>query len=547
MTPAQGLDASARIGPPEALDTEIVDAGLTALLGAYPPPHIMAFDEAGLGIPVPAEVPVSPGHIIAGASTALELCVPADLPAVIEAWTRARVRRFAQVTVHLRRDPNRDVMLYLIDARSHFGVYLGIFVGAEGPFQADAQKPALFRPRACSLERDETSIVRAMDSAVTQVLGWTEAELVGIATIGITHPDDKALGIARWMEMLSRPGFEQRLILRLRHRDGQYIWFEVTNRNLLADPAHRRVLTALVDVSDKMEAVEALRASEQLLRQLTEALPLGIAQIDADQRIVYRNERLVEILGAPDARTLGEQFERIARNDQAALVDALDAVLHCGAPTELELAVNHSAGVLRCSLSIRAVKAMSGTVTSAILCVTDVTERVRLRAELERRAHFDTLTGCHNRASIIEVLETALRHSEQTEKGIAVVFVDLDRFKEINDRFGHAAGDELLRLTGERLLSSVRAGDIVGRLGGDEFLIVCPDVATPAVALDIAHRIDVSLARSAPLGAGSIAPGSSIGVAWADRAVACDAIVAIADQAMYESKRAGRGPVLALP
>jgi diguanylate cyclase (GGDEF)-like protein len=100
-------------------------------------------------------------------------------------------------------------------------------------------------------------------------------------------------------------------------------------------------------------------------------------------------------------------------------------------------------------------------------------------------------------------------------------------------------------LTADRLIRSVRDGDVVGRLGGDEFLVVCPDVTTPAIALALGERIGKSLAQTATLGGTTVVPGSSIGVAWTNGVVACDELVAWADEAMYTSKRDASGPVLA--
>jgi diguanylate cyclase (GGDEF)-like protein len=156
------------------------------------------------------------------------------------------------------------------------------------------------------------------------------------------------------------------------------------------------------------------------------------------------------------------------------------------------------------------------------------------------------LTGCHNRAAILETLEVAhevIAAQQRRRRG------RLRRPRSLQSdqrRHGHAAGDELLRLTAERLLNGIRDGDVVGRLGGDEFLVVCPAVATPELARALAHRIADSLAQNVTIDNTTIVPGTSIGVACTDAAVGCDAIVAIADEAMYESKRAAAGPVLAL-
>ena len=142
-------------------------------------------------------------------------------------------------------------------------------------------------------------------------------------------------------------------------------------------------------------------------------------------------------------------------------------------------------------MSLRALLRPSGEVSGAITCVLDVTDSARARQELERRATFDTLTQCHNRSSVLATLERELAREDSSSTG--VVYVDLDEFKPVNDTLGHAAGDELLVLVAERLRLASRDSDVVGRLGGDEFLVVLRDIPGPEMAMRAADRISESL------------------------------------------------------
>ena len=177
-------------------------------------------------------------------------------------------------------------------------------------------------------------------------------------------------------------------------------------------------------------------------------------------------------------------------------------------------------------------------------CVEDVTASVQSRSDLEVKAISDPLTGCLNRAGTLAVLQDSLdRAATLTERrGTAAIFVDLDQFKPVNDEFGHATGDEVLLRVAERIRRSVRSGDVVGRLGGDEFLVICPNVVNPETALAIARSLTLR-AFGAPidLGTASVAIRASLGVAWShDRNTYATALVAQADAAMYRSKRQGR-------
>jgi diguanylate cyclase (GGDEF)-like protein len=190
-------------------------------------------------------------------------------------------------------------------------------------------------------------------------------------------------------------------------------------------------------------------------------------------------------------------------------------------------------------LSLRALTDGDGIVSGAVGCLSDVTYRVLLRRELEVRASVDKLTSCLNRAATLELLERTMVTPHETCKGNAVIFIDLDRFKSVNDRFGHAAGDSVLMAMADRLRAAVRDCDQIGRMGGDEFLVVCPGVDSSALAVTIAERIATAMTTTVDLGLGPVGLRASVGVAWTAEALHPDTFIAQADSAMYESKRTG--------
>lgn len=172
----------------------------------------------------------------------------------------------------------------------------------------------------------------------------------------------------------------------------------------------------------------------------------------------------------------------------------------------------------------------------------DITEKKALEQKIRDLARFDGLTGLPNRQNFIELVENNLLRARRNRSRLALFFVDLDRFKPVNDSFGHAAGDELLKAVAARLRGALRESDMVGRFGGDEFLVLLPDIAQPADAAGVAGKIGAALDRPFELASGRFSISSSIGIAiYPDHGSDVDVLIEAADRAMYEAKKDGGG------
>jgi diguanylate cyclase (GGDEF)-like protein len=186
-----------------------------------------------------------------------------------------------------------------------------------------------------------------------------------------------------------------------------------------------------------------------------------------------------------------------------------------------------------------------GTPEFVIVMLDDVTARKQAEQELSHRALHDPLTGVPNRDLLYDRLQMALARMPRQEAATAVLFLDLDRFKDVNDTFGHDAGDRLLVAVARRLEGTVRPSDTVSRFGGDEFVILCEDITGDDGAVTAAWRVLQSLARPFVIDEGEIYVEASVGVAIAlGQRQRPERLIRDADAAMYRAKQLGRGRVV---
>ncbi len=513
---------------------------LNSLLTRYPTAKVAAIDESGTPIRVPSSVPLGRGHL--PVDSTFDRVVEADRPIAVTLFARARIRGIATDKLRLDGASGPATMVHAVDCRLAHGAV--ILVSADdavaGADEAAEWELPPLPPRLARAHKDGSAVFTAVDPAMCEILGWSADQLVGRRALEIVHPDDHETGIANWVEMLATPGLGRRVRLRHRHRDGHWVWLEITNHNRLEDDSHRDVVSEMVDISEEMAAHAALEAREQLLHELAETVPLGLFHSDTDGRILFANRRLVTILDIARADTVGDLSAAVHPADRQAIAEAIRQVLAGSGGADLEVRIPSGRVVRYGALSLRAPAHETTGFSGFIGCIEDVTDAVTIRHRMEMQANYDSLTECHNRSSTMDAIGSRLSslHPEGSE-GLAVLYVDLDHFKLINDEHGHSVGDQILKITAERLKRAIRMSDIVGRVGGDEFVVVCSQVGSETAARQLASSLKDRLCVPADLAEKRLELLASVGVAWTnDPTLDVDELVDAADSAMYAAKRA---------
>jgi len=536
----------------------------TALLREHEDAMILTQDPDGLVVPVPASLGVEGFPVLASDwREGNDLCVAEDRMTLVNAWMELKREGVAEARARMRSDPAVWWLIRMFDLRNTHGVVLSVlWPASEGASDGETPKREVApsaTPRFGTRRQDQEGNVIECDDAYLRMFGYATEEVVGQPTFERVHREDQARLIESWIAMIAT-GRVQMSRVRMRRKDGSWLWVDTTYHNYLRGEEPRYVLAECIDVSAEMSAQEALQEREALLRRLLEEMPDGLLQLDSERNVVYHNARLLEILHAssagqepasgPDAEheahTVGlESLSRSLTEEARETFDAvIERALTAGVSEDVEgealLPFGERRNIL---MKVRPLLRESGAVTGVIASVQDVTDSARARRELEKRATFDALTGAHNRESII----TALRAELETSADTGVIYVDLDRFKSINDTLGHPAGDEVLVQVTRRLKAAMRSSDALGRLGGDEFLIVLRGVRGRVVAMEAARRISDALRATCSLPGGNVELCASVGVAYVgDTSLSAEALIEQADIAMYRSKEQRLGlPVLA--
>jgi diguanylate cyclase (GGDEF)-like protein/PAS domain S-box-containing protein len=370
---------------------------------------------------------------------------------------------------------------------------------------------------------DVAGVVLSAEGAVEQMLGRDPASIIGVEYREFLHPDARNDLYASWIEMLHRPESTRVARRCLVRPDGTEQWSEVAYVNRLEPDRSGDVLLFAVDITDRIAQEEELRRTQEELRLLAEQVPTAVFRAEADGRVTFTNHRWRDLLGA---LATVEHVADLAGAEDRARVEALFDERRSGG-RGIELATGCGR---RLALNVRDIRDPLSGRTTFVGSVDDVTVTSMLR----HQADHDDLTGLLTRRAFEERVGQAL----DDEPGQGVVgFIDLDRFKAVNDDHGHVAGDAVLTSIAHRLRRALRDGDLVGRYGGDEFIVFCPDTEDIGA---VVGRLGRACDEPVAFDGGSWSPAVSIGVAVAQAGETVSDLVRRADQEMFSVKRAQR-------
>lgn len=395
-------------------------------------------------------------------------------------------------------------------------------------------------------ETDSQGLVRWVSPSMRQALGWEPESLLGTVAVDLIHPDDRPW-VERERAEVYRGQDKSGMVARFMTVDGGVRYMSVSARVLRE--ASGRVSSAVVglhDVTEETRMRSRLERSERTFRAAVLGAPQGVAISNVQDYLTDVNPAAESLLGDSKQRILGRRLGEFVVASDPPMPSCVDLLLASGQSRvgehEHQLAAPaEDGGAAWIAHAVSAIRDDDGTPLFFVHHLLDITDRHRREEDLDHRATHDLLTGLLNRHGLLARLEDWL--PSRRDGDLAVLYCDLDGLKGINDEHGHSAGDAVLAAVALRIEQNVRRGDLVGRISGDEFVVVLDRIRSEADALSVADKVCHGVAGAVPVDGGEVDPAISVGVAFVETGDSVASLFGRADEALYRAKAAGRGRV----
>ncbi len=390
---------------------------------------------------------------------------------------------------------------------------------------------------------DLDGIILYQSLSSERLLGWDADALIGQDFYRLQHDEDRESFAQTLQETMKEDGSTASVQNRLRHRDRHWCHFESLCHNLIDNPVVGGIVVTSRDVTERRRVEAALKRERALFQQLFHNSPAGIVIIDDADLIVDVNRGFVDLFQYDAEELTGNLLSDFIVPENLAQEAAQLSKMVYERRTISHETVRRCKDGSTVDVSVLGypIELAEGR-TGAFGLYSDIGERKRAERKLYHDAFHDALTGLPNRTLLVERLERDLRRAKRRPGyQFALLFIDLDRFKEINDSHGHATGDQLLIDTAMRLEGCLRPGDTTARLAGDEFTVLLEDVLEVAMATRVADRILEELKRPFEIAGQSIEISGSLGMVFGTAGYErAEELIRDADIAMYRAKSRGK-------
>jgi len=295
--------------------------------------------------------------------------------------------------------------------------------------------------------------------------------------------------------------------------------------------------------SEYQRTEQALHESEDLFRSYIEEAPDGVYISDLEGNLLYGNRKSEELIGYRREELIGKNFVEVNFLPEHSLNIALRLLQanlegKSTGPDEIEL-ITKEGRLVPVEISTNVIQRMGQRIVLSF--ARDITERKQMEEKIRQMAYHDSLTGLPNRKLFSDRLDIVLAHAQRNKKEVGIAMLDLDNFKDVNDTLGHAVGDLLLKAAAERLSAALRKGDTVARFGGDEFVLILPDLKGTEDAIQVAQKIVDGFRKPFFIDTHQLVVTISIGIAvYPNDGTDEGILLKNADIAMYQAKEAGR-------